>query len=535
MKIRHKMIISGVVSILSATLLGGAGFWGQTQLAGAMADNELSVSALRNHLEGDMMHDALRADVLAAFTTNPSDSAAVKQVRDDLSEHSAWFQKAMDANAKLPLPTEIRNAIDASQPALAAYISQARSIVDKALADPAAARADMPAFLASFSALEDKNEALSSLIEAHTTQAREAGQAAVSQAAMMLVLGITLTCALLGLITWHLMRSVLRPLEKSVQAARAIARGNLRERIDVDSDDETGQLQRALVEMQSNLRQMIDNIRQQSEQLQQTVGSLDDTSQHILHSANAQSEGATSIAAAMEQMIQNIAQIAHHTRDAQSISAQSEGLAGSGGQVILDVVEGMNRIAAAVNESSTTITALGQSSEQIYSIIQVIKSIAEQTNLLALNAAIEAARAGEAGRGFAVVADEVRSLAARTAQSTQEITAMIERIRSSTGDAVTSMQTGVTSVGEGVALARQAGESISAIRSGTQHAAQVVEEISHNIDEQSKASQEVAQRVEQIAQLSQHNTQTVHQLTTAAHDLGLVAQGMQSSVQRFST
>ncbi|WP_277374700.1 methyl-accepting chemotaxis protein [Pseudomonas sp. AA-38] len=535
MKIRHKMIASGLISILSAALLGGVGFWGQTRLAAALEENELSVTALRNHLEGDMMHDALRADVLAAFTTRPGDEAAVQQVRDDLAEHSAWFQKAMDANAKLPLPADIRSAIDQSQPALAAYITQAKSIVDKALTDPRAAEAEMPAFRDSFTALEEKNEALSSLIEAHSARSRDAGQAAVNQAAIMLVLGITLTCALLGLITWHLMRSVLRPLDKSVIAARAIAKGNLRERIDIDSDDESGQLQRALADMQSNLRQMIDSIRQQSEQLQQTVSTLNGTSRDILQATGEQSEGATSIAAAMEQMIQNIAQIANHTRDAQSISAHSERMADSGGQVILDVVEGMNRIAAAVNESSTTITALGQSSEEIHSIIQVIKGIAEQTNLLALNAAIEAARAGEAGRGFAVVADEVRGLAARTAQSTQEITAMIERIRNSTADAVASMQTGVDSVGEGVALARQAGDSINEIRSGTQRAAQVVEEISHNIDEQSKASNEVAQRIDHIAQMSQHNTQTANELAAAAQNLDKVAQGMQGAVQRFQT
>jgi methyl-accepting chemotaxis protein len=234
-------------------------------------------------------------------------------------------------------------------------------------------------------------------------------------------------------------------------------------------------------------------------------------------------------------MIQNIEQIASHARNAQEISSHSEQLAGSGGQVILGVVDGMSRIAEAVNESSATITALGESSEEIHSIIQVINSIAEQTNLLALNAAIEAARAGEAGRGFAVVADEVRNLAGRTAQSTQEITSMIERIRSSTAQAVESMQTGVTRVNDGVALAHEAGSSINEIRGGAQRAAEVVEEISNTISEQSKASNEVALRVEQIAQMSQQNSRTVVQLADAAQSLDRVARSMQSSVLQFQT
>ncbi len=223
-----------------------------------------------------------------------------------------------------------------------------------------------------------------------------------------------------------------------------IAQGNLQEPIGVDSDDEAGQLQRALGEMQENLRQMITIIRQESEELHDTSQSIGQTSQSIVHGASQQADSATSMAASMEEMITNISQISDHADNARVISAKSEELASSGGQVILNVVEGMSRIADVVNQSSTSITALGQSSDEIHSIIQVIKGIAEQTNLLALNAAIEAARAGEAGRGFAVVADEVRGLAARTTQSTREITAMIERIRASTEQAINSMEAGVS-------------------------------------------------------------------------------------------
>ncbi|NQD35495.1 methyl-accepting chemotaxis protein [Permianibacter sp. IMCC34836] len=534
MNIRQKMLACGALSVFSAALLGGIGFYGQTELATAMQDNEISITALRNHLDGDMMHDALRADVLAALLTG-GDASAAAQVRQDLKDHSERFQQTLEENAKLQLDDNIKRALSEARPALASYIDHARRVVDLALQDPAAARAELPAFLQTFAVLEDKEESLSELIEAHAALTRKEGEAAVSSAAWWLVGGIVVICFLLCLMTTRLMKAVLLPLEKTIQVARAIAHGNLRTNVSVDSNDEAGQLQAALADMQSNLRQMIKTIHSEAELLQETAQLVNQSSKAIIDGTGEQSDSATSMAAAMEEMIRNIQQIADHAGNAQSISSESEQLASSGGQVIMGVVDGMNRIADAVNESSATITALGKSSEEIYSIIQVIKSIAEQTNLLALNAAIEAARAGEAGRGFAVVADEVRNLAARTAQSTQEITDMIQRIRSSTDQAVSSMQTGVVRVNDGVALAQQAGTSINEIRGGAQRAAVVVEEISQTIGEQSKASAEVAQRVEHIAQMARSNNQTVLGLAEAARRLEAVAREMQGSVARFQT
>ena len=534
MNIRQKMMACGAISVFAASLLGGIGFYGQTQLAAALAENELSVTALRNHLEGDMMHDALRADVLAAFMAS-GDASAAAQVQQDLREHAEWFQRTLSDNAKLPLSEDIKRAIADSQPALAAYIQQSQQIVAQALADPVTARSQLPAFDQAFTDLEQRNEALSGKIEAHAAQTRAAGEAAVASAAWWLLGGILVVCVLLCLLTTKLMKAVLVPLEKTVQVARAISQGNLRTQVSIDSNDEAGQLQSALAEMQQRLRDMIETIRTESEQLRHTAQSVNRSSQTIVHSASQQSDSATSMAAAMEQMIRNIQQIAAHADSAQSISADSEQLAGKGSQVIMGVVDGMSRIALAVNESADTITELGKSSEEINSIIQVIQSIAEQTNLLALNAAIEAARAGDAGRGFAVVADEVRNLAARTAQSTQEITGMIERIRRSTEQAVSSMQTGVARVNDGVELAQQAGHSISEIRGGAQKAATVVEEISQTISEQSKASGEVAQRVEHIAEMARVNNNTVLDLASAATRLESVAEEMRESVARFQT
>lgn len=533
MNIRQKMIGCGAISMLAAALLGNLGYWGQMQLAEALAENQLNISALRNHMEADMMHDALRADVLAAFVVSAGDKTTASQVHTDFKEHSEHFRKMLQDNAALPLTEEIRKAIEQARPALESYISQASQLIERALVDSNAARSLMPAFSASFLELEDKNEALSSLIEAQVSKAQSMGDARVSQGGWWLIAGIIAVCALMALITTELLKSVLGPLDKAVQIARSIAQGSLCNHIRVERNDEAGQLQQALSDMQRNLRQMIDNIRTESERLGLAANTLNHASAAIVHSAVEESDSATSMAAAMEQMIQNISQVAEHANSAKDLSSQSEQLAYSGGQVIMGVVDSMERIAETVNESSSIITTLGQSSEEIHSIIQVIKSIAEQTNLLALNAAIEAARAGEQGRGFAVVADEVRNLAARTAQSTQEITGMIERIRSGTAQAVNSMQTGVERVSDGVSLARQAGDSINEIRGGAHRAAGMVGEISHTIGEQSKASSEVAVRVERIAGMSQENRQTVQELSEAIQLLKSVVSSLQGSVQKF--
>lgn len=277
MNIRQTMIASGVLSVTAAAALGAVGFWGQTQLSDALAQNELSVEALRNHLEGDMMHDALRADVLAAFNVEPGDQAAAEQVRTDLREHAEWFKRTLAANAQLPLPADIQQAIAQSQPALNAYISEAEQITAAALLDAQAAKAGMPAFTQRFSELEARNEALSSLIEGQVSAARQSGQTAVHQASIFLVTGIVLVSLLLGLITWSLMRRVLGPLQQSIDTARAIANGNLRGRIDVSRQDEAGQLLQALAEMQANLGRMISTITQHSDQLQHTARTVNGT------------------------------------------------------------------------------------------------------------------------------------------------------------------------------------------------------------------------------------------------------------------
>ncbi|MFS2160180.1 methyl-accepting chemotaxis protein [Pseudomonas sp. Pseusp122] len=285
--------------------------------------------------------------------------------------------------------------------------------------------------------------------------------------------------------------------------------------------------------MQERLRAMISQIKFGAEQLVSASQSISSASLQLSASAQEQSHSASSMAATVEELTVSINHVADNAADAHALSSESGRQSTEGGSVIQDTLASMRLIADTVQGSASQIAELDQHAEQISSIVSVIKGIAEQTNLLALNAAIEAARAGEQGRGFAVVADEVRLLAQRTANSTQEITEMVKKIQAGTQDAVGNMDVGVDQVKNGVELAQQAGEAIVNIRESSGNVVRVVDQISLALREQSAASQDVARNVERIAQMSQQNSQAIEQTSETARSLQQLAQNLEQQVGVF--
>ena len=318
------------------------------------------------------------------------------------------------------------------------------------------------------------------------------------------------------------------------EVVKQVAAGDLSVEIPVANTDSTSLLA-AMKVMQSNLQKLIGEIQTNADMVASAAKKMTIAAEDVACSSNQQSASSLVIAAAMEQLTVSINLISDSANRAQTISGDSELLMNETSGVVSEAVNRIAKIATVVEQASQTVRTLGQESENVSKIVLVIKEVADQTNLLALNAAIEAARAGEQGRGFAVVADEVRKLAERTTQSTQEITTMISSMQSSARDAVTCIEDAVANVNEGVILTKRVGESVSRLGASSHEVKGVIIDVSSALREQNAASNEIARNVEQIAQTGERNSGAVGAVAKAATELQQLANSLTDSARHFTT
>jgi len=346
-------------------------------------------------------------------------------------------------------------------------------------------------------------------------------------------IGLVRLVIILGILSFFLLVLIIRNINSLLAGFKRITDGDFSVRLAEGTEDEMGKLARGFNFFVERFNEMIREIQEATGKLASTSEDLSGSSAHIVNGTEAQKSRTSQVATASEELSNTINEVSGNTHGAADAALKARSAAQKGAQIVNDSIEGMRSIVPIVNESSETIGKLGTRSAEIGKIIGVINDIADQTNLLALNAAIEAARAGEQGRGFAVVADEVKKLAERTGMATREISTMIKAIQQDTKQAITSTEKGVGAVHEASEHAREAGKALDEILAHVEQVTSMVQQIATASEQQSTAAGQISHDIEAIADVARDRVADVNQVAKAAEDLATLSARLKGMTSRF--
>ncbi len=361
----------------------------------------------------------------------------------------------------------------------------------------------------------------------------DASEATYHRSELISIASIVLGVVLASFFGFLITRSITTPLASGADVANRLARGDLAVQVQVSGSDETSQLMSAMKTMTDNLRTIIGQVSSTSSQVAAAANQLHSTAEQIATGSEEVAAQAGTVATAGEEMSATSGDIAQNCQMAAEGAHRAADTARNGAEVVERTVAVMGQIAQNVQASAKTVESLGARSDQIGAIIGTIEDIADQTNLLALNAAIEAARAGEQGRGFAVVADEVRALAERTTRATKEIGEMIKAIQKETKGAVIAMEAGVHQVETGTVEAARSGEALRDILEQVNDVAMQVNQIATAAEEQTATTGEISSNIIQITEVVRQTSQGAQESATAAAQLNGNAEELQRLVRQF--
>ena len=486
------------------------------------------------HLSG-MLENSLRLRITSFRTLVNREPASLRETDARIAELIGKLQTAKKAYASLPAEADELTVYNQFEATLATFLDIQAKVLDLSHQDKVE---DMRALINTRmkEATDLMGVQINQLIALNTKSATEAGEIsrAEYESANLSMIAVSVVAVLLTImLAWLLTRSIVNPMTRAVRAAEEISSGDLTRPIEVDGKDEATQLLRALATMQRNLRQTIELISGSSTQLASAAEELSAVTEESSRGLQQQNNEIEQAATAVNEMTAAVEEVARNAVSTSEASQQSNQAARQGRDRVVETVKSIQDMTQQIQATSGLVEGLAAQGRDIGKVLDVIRSIAEQTNLLALNAAIEAARAGEAGRGFAVVADEVRALAHRTAQSTTEIEQMVAGIQTRTGDAVQSMSRNTDSTRTTLSLASSAGDALELI---TEAISQINERnlvIASASEEQAQVSREVDRNLVNIRDLAAQTAAGANQTSAASHELSRLAVDLKAMVARF--
>lgn len=542
MNINISTKIGGAVLGLGAMLLvcGAVGYYAASKLSDGL---EYVTTVAWDAADGAMEATiALQAQIIDinAFTqeTDPAHMNTLKQrISDNAEIEDASIARMVETGLfdkdTLNEFKRVSGGFDRSRDELMAAVEKVRVVSDgQTITAMYNAQKEFSAavdgLLASLTRMEEIGD---ERVEGYQTELESVRQTAFGLLSITVIAGVVL--ALLALMM--VVTTVIRPIKRITASFMEIAegQGDLTISLPEKGDDEITAVSRGFNLFVSKTRQTVQDVISASGEINRSVQELSAINSQTNSALSRQQQETDQVAAAMNEMVSTVQEVARNVSDAAHAANEANDESESGQRVVNGAIDKISALAGEVQQAAQVLLRVDEDSKRVGTVLDVIKDIAEQTNLLALNAAIEAARAGEQGRGFAVVADEVRTLAGRTQKSTEEIQKMIETLQAGTREAVSVMERGQEMTSETVDQANKAGEALQVIAAAVATITNMTTQVASAAEEQNAVAEEININIVNINNLASETTEASQHSSAAADQLAELAQRLQQAVSRF--